>query len=275
MTIHARLRKLSSMSGVIFNGVASLVIPAGVTYESLIIKSNLRADQMKEVKITLNTEAIYNPSGLDLVMLQKYKKEPVIENIIVVPFSDTSLNEDGGIRCTSLVTERGDAVLLEISIGAALEGQEPPQIEIWANVSDEQSSRIFMPRMTYQSMQAGAVGDNDFMTLTHAQYRFIKRMFFKAANIESLEIYRDYVEEFKADSDINKMELERLGKKTQDNIFTFDPVARGFIKGYAFPTSSNKELKFRVKCGVGVPNIPILIESCEVVRPDLILNNEA
>ncbi|HDL9484108.1 TPA: hypothetical protein PX784_003769, partial [Vibrio cholerae] len=73
MTIHARIKKMTSMSGLTFDGVASLIIPTGLTYETFHIKTNLTAEQIKEVKITLNDEAIYTPTGKDLRMLQEYK----------------------------------------------------------------------------------------------------------------------------------------------------------------------------------------------------------
>ncbi|EGR2474324.1 TPA: hypothetical protein I7108_003083 [Vibrio cholerae O1] len=269
MTIHARIKKMTSMSGLTFDGVASLIIPTGLTYESFHIKTNLTAEQIKEVKITLNDEAIYTPTGKDLRMLQEYKGEPVLDGVFVVPFSDTSLREQGGIVNSALVTERGDSILLEISIGNATEGQTVPQIDIYAVVSDAQATRIFLPRLTYQSMQAGAIGDNDFDNLVSAPYRFIRRMFFKSDAVAELEIKRDYVEEFKAPKDVNDYEQRRNNRAPIDGVFTFDPIQRGFVAGYAFPTLHANELKFRVKCTKGTPNIPILVESTEVVRPDL------
>lgn len=269
MTINARIKKMTSMSGITFGGVASLIIPTGLTYESLLIKTNLTAKQLKEIKITLNQEAIYNPTGEDLIFLQTYKGELVEAGKFVVPFSDISLREAGGVINSAFVTERNDSILLEISIGPAAQGQAVPEIEIWAVVSDAQSARVFLPRLTYQSMQAGAIGENDFDNLVSAPWRFIRRMHFKSDAVSELEIKRDYVEEFKAPRDVNDYELRRNERAPSDAVFTFDPIARGFVAGYAFPTAHVNELKFRVTCLKGVPNIPILIESTEVVRPEI------
>ncbi|EGU42971.1 MULTISPECIES: major capsid protein P2 [Vibrio] len=269
MTIHARIKKMTSMSGLTFDGIASLIIPTGLTYESLIIKTNLSKEQLKEIKLTLNDEAIYTPNGTDLVMVQEHKGEPIVDGIFVVPFSDTSLREQGGITNSAFVTERNDSILLEISVGAAKEGQTAPQIEIHAVVSDAQATRIFLPRMTYQSMQAGAIGDNDFDNLVSAPYRFIRRMFFKSDAVTELEIKRDYVEEFKAPKEINDYMLRQNECTPIAGMYVFNPIQRGFLAGYGFPTLHANELKFRVTCSKGVSNIPILIESTEVVRPDL------
>lgn len=269
MAINARLKKMTSMSGITFNGVASLIVPTGLTYESILIKTNLTAAQLKEVKLTLNQEAIYNPTGTDLVFLQSYKGEPVVAGNFVIPFSDISLREAGGVINSALVTERNDSILLEISIGAAVDGQTAPQIELWAVVSDAISARVFLPRLTYQSMQAGATGENDFDNLINAPWRFVRRMHFQSDAVTELEIKRDYVEEFKAPLDVNNYELRRNERAPVDGVYTFDPIARGFVAGYAFPTAHVNELKFRVTCSKGVPNIPILIESTEVVRPEI------
>ena len=268
MAIHARLKRMTSMSGLTFNGIASLIIPTGLTYEAFIIKTNLTHEQLLEVKITLNDEAIYTPTGIDLLMLQMYKGEKIEEGTFVVPFSDTSLREQGGITNSALVTERNDAILMEMYIGNAGEGQKDPIIDIFAIVSDAQATRIFLPRMNHQSMQAGAVGHNDFDNLVSAPYRFIRRIFFKAKEITELEILRDYFEEFKAPLSVNNYEQIRNGKHPIDGVFAFDPIQRGFIAGYAFPTLHKNELKFRVTCNETVKNIPMLIESTEVVRPD-------
>ncbi|MGL4379661.1 MAG: major capsid protein P2 [Vibrio sp.] len=269
MAIHARIKKMTSMSGITFDGIASLIIPTGLTYESLIIQTNLSAEQLKEVKLTLNDEAIYTPKGIDLITLQKHKGEPVVAGTFVVPFSDTSLREQGGITNSALVTERNDSILLEISIGAAAESQTVPQIDIYAVVSDAQATRIFLPRMTYQSMQAGAIGHNDFDNLVNAPYRFIRRMFLKSDAVTELEILRDYVEEFKAPKEINDYLLRQNNCIPIEGMYVFNPIQRGFLAGYGFPTAHVNELKFRVTCSKSVPNIPILIESCEVVRPDI------
>lgn len=269
MPINARFKKMTSMSGLAFGGIASLIVPTGLTYESILIKSNLKATQLKEVKITLNDEAIYTPSGEHLLMLQEYRGEHKVDGHFVIPFSDISLREQGGVTNSAFVTERNDSILLEVSIGEAVDGQTVPQIELWAVVSDAQSARVFLPRLTYQSMPAGSMGENDFDNLVSAPWRFIRRMHFLSDAITELEIKRDYVEEFKAPLDVNNYELRRNERSPVSGVFTFDAVARGFVAAHAFPTAHASELKFRVTCSKSTPNIKILIESTECVRPEI------
>lgn len=72
MNRNSRVEKMSSFSGVGWNQTATLVIPTGRVYESLILKTNLKPEQLKVARLTLNSEQIYVPTGKDLVAMQKF-----------------------------------------------------------------------------------------------------------------------------------------------------------------------------------------------------------
>lgn len=268
---NARIEKMSSFSGVAWNQTATLIIPTGRTYESLILKTNIKPEQLKVARLTLNAEQIYVPTGVDLVDYQKRQGQTTKNGLFIIPFANTTMREQGGITCTSLVTEPNDSITLELDLGAKGGGDgDVPQIEIWAVVSDVVSPRVIVPRWQYQSMQAGSIGTNTFENLTWSPFRYVTEMLFKSDSITQLKISRDFVEVFKADLDINNyvMDQNRQELLPPTDKFWFNPLARGILTGYAFPTAHQNQLKFEVKCSKSVPAIEILVQSFEIVRPD-------
>ncbi|HIF9244474.1 major capsid protein P2 [Photobacterium damselae] len=269
MNRNSRVEKMSSFSGVGWNQTATLVIPTGRVYESIILKTNLTAEQLKVARLTLNSEQIYVPTGKDLVAMQKILGQKTKDGFFLIPFADTTMREQGGITCTSLVTEPNDAITLELDLGAK-GSHEVPTIEVWAVVSDVVSPRVIVPRWQYQSMQAGAIGTNTFDNLTWAPLRFVRRMLFKSDAITELKIKRDYVEVFKSDLEVNNFMLEQnnMDLFPPTDSFLFDPLARGIVKDYVFPTAHQNQLKFDVECKKQVASIPILVQTFEIVRPE-------
>lgn len=266
-----RIEKMASMSGVGWNQTSSMIIPTGRTYQSIILKTNIKKpEQIKVARVTLNSEQIYVPTGKDLVRYQKQIGQKVIEGFYVIPFANPTMREQGGIMCTALVTEHNDAITLEIDLGDSDQEVGEPMIEVWGVVSDVVSQRIMIPRWQYQSMQAGAIGENTFDNITWSPYRYITDIEFKASQVKELKVSRDYVEVYKATKDINDFVMQQNNQNLTPpaDVYWFNPVQRGMLKDYAFATMHKDQLRFTAVCDAEVNSISVLVRSFEVVRPE-------
>lgn len=264
--------KLNSMTGANWGEKGTLIIPIGPTYEEIILETNATAEELERVSITLNGDEIYILSGSELVMLEKYKQHPQTAGIFVIPFSDISARTKNGVRYTGLVTELGDNITLDIQFKAKEDG-DALAIQCWAYTSSRQPARIVVPKIRKQTMQASAQGENEFTSLVSSPNLVVRRMHFVHPDMNKLTVSRDFVKEHEVTRPIATMNAIRNKRTWQAGYFHFDPIVRGFSIEELFPTVHVSELKFTADVSSVAGSIPILVESVEVVRPEMLAGN--
>ena len=263
--------KLNSFTGAGYGEKASLVLPTGPTYEEIFLETNLLPEQITRVTITLNGDEIVVLDGKLMKMLEAYKGMPAADGFYQIPLADITAKTKNGMRYTALVTEKGDNILLEVEIAPAPENSPAVQLKGHASVSPAQAARIVVPQIKKQTMQATST-ENEFLELVSGPLQLVRRMHFMSDQVHSLQIYRDFVKVFDASKGLEEMRAKRNRRFWQTGCFHFDPIMRGFYIDELFPTMHSSELKFTVKTNKPVGSIPIIVESVEVVRPDLVSN---
>lgn len=262
--------KLNSMVGAKWGEKGTLPIPNGPTYHELIIETNAKAQDILRLTITLNTEEIYVLTGAELLMLERYKRRDHTTGLYVVPFSDIVARTKNGVRYTGLVTEMGDSIHLDVQFNYKLDTEEDLKIQVWAHVSNAQAARVIVPKIKRQTMSANSQGENEFTNLLHSPTLAVRRMHFMHHGITQLKIERDFNKEFEASKLINEANIKRNERTPQAGYFHFDPIVRGFSIDELFPTQHSSSLVFTATTHDIPGSIPILVESVEVVRPDLL-----
>lgn len=262
--------KLNSMVGAAWGQKGTLPIPNGPTYHELILETNAEAVDLERISVMLNAEEIYVLTGSELLMLERYKRRNHTAGHYVIPFSDIVARTKNGVRYTGLVTERGDNIHLDVQFKAKDADAEPLSIQVHAWVSNAQAVRVIVPMIKRETMPANATGVNEFTSLVSSPLRSIRRMHFMYDKIEKLEIERDFVKEFEANKFISEANAKRNERTPQAGYFHFDPIVRGFSIDELFPTQHSSSLKFSVTTTDVAGSIPILVESVNVVRPELL-----
>lgn len=262
--------KLNSMVGAKWGEKGTLPIPNGPTYHELIVETNAQAQDIERLSITLNTDEIYVLTGAELLMLERYKRRDHTAGLFVVPFSDIVARTKNGVRYTGLVTELGDSIQLDIQFKAKPASADELHVQIWAHVTNAQAIRVIVPKIKRQTMSANSQGDNEFTNLLHSPTLAIRRMHFMHDAINKLKIERDFSKEFESSKLISEANIKRNERTPQAGYFHFDPIVRGFSIDELFPTQHSSSLVFTVTTTDIPGSIPILVESVEVVRPDLL-----
>ncbi|EFP97443.1 major capsid protein P2 [Vibrio caribbeanicus] len=262
--------KLNSFTGADYGEKATLTIPIGPTYEELFLETNLSAAQLKRVTISLNADEIIVLDGELIKKLEAYKGLASTEGFFTIPLSDITAKTKNGVRYTGLVTESGDNITLEVEIAPASQENAPKvQLQAWASVSARQQARVVVPKIKKQTMQASST-ENEFLDLVSGPLQLVRRMHFLNGDIHSLQIHRDFVKVYDSSRKLEEMRAKRNRRYWQADCFHFDPIMRGFYIDELFPTAHGSELKFTVKTNQPQGSIPIIVESVEVVRPDLV-----
>ncbi|MCG7500044.1 major capsid protein P2 [Vibrio sp. Of7-15] len=268
--------KLNSFNGIGWNQKATLTISVGPTYEEILLETNLEASQVKRVAVVLNGEEIYIMTGLELLMLETYKRRDDIkeqemgDGFLVIPFSDITGKTKNGVRSSALVTEAGDNITLEIEIGDQDTESDVthPSIQGWATVSPKQPERLVIPRIRPETMQATST-ENEFLNLVSGDNVYIRRMHFEYGRIKNVSVFRDFVKVYECSTKLCFALAARntrgAWKQTPIDCFHFDPTMRGFYINELFSTAHKSELKFSVETEEAPGSIRILVESLEVL----------
>jgi len=262
--------KLNSFSGIAWGEKATMTISTGPTYEEIFLETNLTPEQIKRVSITLNAEEIIVLDGALMKALEAYKGMPSVDGFYHIPLADITAKTKNGMRYTSLVTEEGDNITLEVEIIDKPAVDSPDvQLKGHATVSPAQPARIVVPMIQKQTMSAGAT-ENEFLDLVSGPLIHIRRLHFMSGEVSGLEIHKDYIKLYDSTRSVETMRAKRNKRFWQAGVFHFDPIMRGYYLDELFPTHHTSELKLTVKTASVVGTIPIIVESVKVVRPDLI-----
>ncbi|WP_017191181.1 major capsid protein P2 [Vibrio harveyi] len=262
--------KLNSFTGADYGEKATLTIPIGPTYEEFFLETNLSAAQLKRVTISLNADEIIVLDGELIKKLEAYKGLASTDGFFTIPLSDITAKTKNGVRYTGLVTESGDNITLEVEIAPTSQSNAPKvQLQAWATVSARQLARVVVPKIKKQTMQASST-ENEFLDLVSGPLQLVRRMHFLNGDIHTLQIHRDFVKVYDSSRALEEMRAKRNRRFWQADCFHFDPIMRGFYIDELFATAHQSELKFTVKTSQPQGSIPIIVESVEVVRPDLV-----
>ncbi|WP_240435595.1 major capsid protein P2, partial [Photobacterium salinisoli] len=158
--------KLSSFSGVTYNGRSTLTIPTGQTFDSFMFNTNLPLERL-EITFRLNSNAFI--SGIPATFfrtLEQYKQldvpaalAPQGEQVFIVSFADLSLKLKDGQQLTSLVTMLGESLQIQVDIAAKQDGDpDSPTLEVIAETNKPQAVRMYLPRLERLQIDMPAQG---------------------------------------------------------------------------------------------------------------------
>ncbi|QYK03132.1 major capsid protein P2 [Shewanella psychrotolerans] len=243
-----------------------LQIQAGMTIQSIELITDITdASKVKRVSLELNGEEIVALTGAEIVMIQAFKKTFAEAGRYIIDFADKKYRTKNGIRSGELVTLPTDEVNLFVELVDDVDG---PSFSIRGRtwVTPAQPQRYFVPRIYGSTYDAAMSGDNDLIWKNGNMNRFIRRVHFKAADINRVQIWRDDTKRHDLRAVDNNYDLKANDLAPQAGYFHFDPTQLGLGLDGLFPTFANTQLKFVLtKAASGA--VPMLVEMLEQVRP--------
>ena len=207
------------------------------------------ADYIEEFQLSLNGDTIYDVSGLQLEMIEKFKSTHTQDGRVVVPFADFSLTTQQSQAQTSLVILPGENVVMKVKTKPRVVADDPvatvTQLRVEARAVyaplPATQRRLFVPHLTSDTLKASRTGDNkieDFIPLGKSGNKLnIRRMHVMTSRVQAVQIKRGKVEIFDATADDNNYSLQRYGMTPQQianntdattGIYHIDPIKTGF-----------------------------------------------
>lgn len=245
----------------------------GLGYARLLFQSNLAPAEIGRLTVTLNTTVLIDMTGGELVMRRKYFGLPdksaagLFELDLRAPVGTYHTRE--GRDATSIVTENGDVLSIEVAIAA---GAATPTLKGYAvtfaaaqrvrggTVALRRRTSMTIKRQSFQTVATGEV-ENSAMPLGPR----IQRVHIGGGSgaIDHLKIERNSQVMFDSPKAINDALLEQAGRAPQGNYFHYDPTQEGYVVQDTLITASQNFI-WRMNAETA-GTIPFLFERLENV----------
>lgn len=252
-------KKLNSFNGLGWGQAATLDIDTGAVFHEILLQSGtLTPADIEWVTLTLNGDDIIKLKGIDLLMLERYRKRYVTSGLVVLYLSDI-MNEGLQARnVSSLVTFPTDQLTLKVDIAA---GSGAIDLKASAQVSASQPERIVIPRKFRQNIQAGQTANNEWTKLQRGPA--IQRIHLEG-DVGRVKWKKDGYTAWERDADVNTAMLKRMDRAPQPGYFHFDAIESDFGLADLFGTVVNESLV--MEYDIGTPgNLPMIVESIQAV----------
>lgn len=220
-----------------FGAQYTLKLPVGVTYRELVFKlDGLDIDQIEELTLSLNGDLIVNTNGETLDMLRKltgaYRSPD--ENILVLPFTDTTQTPMQEQNWSELPTGPGENLILKIKTGARKAAQAGNQavIEGRYKLGPRRVQRVRVPRLMVDGLSGNRSGANVYDTLIRMNRAgakaWMQRVMFKNDKIDNLRVKKAGREIFDKSLYDNNFDLRANGQVPEAGVYIYDCVSEGF-----------------------------------------------
>ncbi|NTS77339.1 hypothetical protein HR060_10730 [Catenovulum sp. SM1970] len=264
-------RDLSPFNKIGSNLKGSVKLDVGMTYHQIQLIGNITDPTLiEQVELKLNGEVIKTYTGEQLVMLEKYKKQPAQAGRYIFPLANIDARNVGGIMTGALVTYATDELILYVKF-ADLSSVSTPELRARAFWLPNQFPRKFIPRSYETTLHLPKSGKNskDWERDARKSIQRLHMLPDKGA-IERLEIHRDNKIEFEADKTDIDYDLTSIGgqhaqKAPQTDYLHFDTGASGFVEKGLFPTAAKSHLRFSLFATEADTTVTVLVEELEVV----------
>ncbi|MGF1836463.1 major capsid protein P2 [Photobacterium sanguinicancri] len=259
-----KAKELDPVEGVGWGNRCSLRLPAGPTYHSIELVTDITDPKdIERIEVVFNGSPIYNISAETLIKVNKHRKSYAVDGRYVIPFGDDSLRTKIGVRQSDLVTLPNEIWFIYISLKS--KSATTPSIRARAHVLPAQSDRYYLPRMYELSWFAAAAGRTPFDFAEKSPFIFLKRVHFKDDSVQRVRLLRDDLEEINVRKEDNAFDLASSGQEQNPKWFSLDFCRTGFGADGMLPTSATRQLQFELdKTETG--SVPVIIESIEQVK---------
>lgn len=235
-------QELGDFSGsTVFGGTKTLHLDPGPVYHELHLFTNVNNNQIEQLVVTVNGDAIYDVDGDFLRKLEAYKGNAQAAGVFVVPFSDFSNQTQDGQKLTGLVTLLGDNITVKVKFADATEAQETagtvPEVTAIGVLGQAVPVRQLMPRLYRETIDSGKVGKTMYKNFNRGPR--IRRMHIMSGDVERLEIKHNKLVRFDLTSVENSFSLKRSERHPQAGFYHFDPLQTGFAISDMLLTEGN------------------------------------
>jgi len=238
--------KNSPFLNVVADGVASMELPIGMTYNRIYLRlggTTFTKDMITRITLKLNGKIFYDISGTNLDKLNDYKGMGLGATVLCLDFIEEKAKTIGGQYVGAIGTLQGvTSFICEVTIA----GATSPTLESWSEVSAPMPLGLISCLISHVATFAAA---GDFpVILPHGKEAglLIQRVHFFHSNMTELEIKKNGVIIFESMPTAMNTEIQvSYGRIAQTGLYVYDAIVNNDIQ-QVLDTSSAQSLSYNV-----------------------------
>jgi len=232
--------------GVADDGVASLELPVGMTYNRIYVKlggTTFAKSNISRIVLKMNGKIFYDISGANLALLNSYKDMNMGTNFFCIDFIEDKAKTVGGQYIGAIGTLDGvTSFIMEITISGATD----PTLESWSEVSSPMPLKLISSLISHTATYAAA---GEFpLVLPHGKEAglLIQRVLFFHSNMTELEVKKNGVIIFESmPTAVNSQIQTCYGRVPQTGLYVFDTIINNDVK-QVLDTSNAQSLSYNI-----------------------------
>ena len=231
---------------VVADGVASMELPIGMTYNRIYLKlggTTFTKAMITRITLKMNGKIFYDISGTNLDLLNDYKGLGLGASFLCIDFIEDKAKTTGGQYIGAIGTLSGvTSLVMEVTIA----GATAPTLESWSEVSAPMPLGLLSCLISHVATFAAA---GEFpVILPHGASAglLIQRVHFFHTYMTELEIKKNGVIIFENMPDAVNDEIQlSYGRTPQSGLFIYDAIINNDIQ-QVLDTSSAQSLSYNV-----------------------------
>lgn len=236
-------------TNVVANGVASVSLPVGMSYNRILLQlgGTFTKAMITDIKVRLNGKVIFQQTGSRLDLINTYRARGVSATFLVVDFTEPEAKQMAEQYIGNLNTAQGvTSLTMEVTIA----GATSPTLDSWAEVGPPAPLGVVAKQILFTTSVSGS-GKFPFKLIDVANRgAIIKRVHFAhGGQVSALEVKKNgIVIHDNVTSAVNTFWQLDYKKVAQSNLYTYDPCADNNYTN-AIRTNDMVSLEFNLTFG--------------------------
>lgn len=211
-------------TNVVANGVATVSLPVGMSYNRIFLQlgGTFTKAMITDIKVRLNGKVIFQNTGSRLDLVNTYRKRGVSANFLVLDFVEPNAKDMTEQYIGNINTAQGvSSLTMEVTIA----GATSPTLDSWAEVGPPAPLGVVAKQILFTTSFGGS-GKFPFKLIDVANRgAIVKRVHFAhGGNVTALEVKKNgIVIHDNVTTAVNTFYQLDYGKTAQSNLYTYDP----------------------------------------------------
>jgi len=231
---------------VVADGVASLELPIGMTYNRIYLKlggTTFAKSNISRIVMKINGKIFYDISGTNLDKLNDYKLFGLGAGYLCVDLTEANAKTIGGQYIGAIGTMQGvTSFVMEVTIA----GATAPSLESWSEISSPMPLGLISSIISHTATFSAA---GEFpVVLPHGKDAglLIQRVHFFHSNMTELEVKKNGVVIFESmPTAVNDEIQTSYGRDPQAGLYVFDPIINNDVQ-QVLDTSTAQSLSYNI-----------------------------
>ena len=252
-------------SNVAANGVASVSLPVGMSYNRILLALGGGAftkSMITDIKVRLNGKVVFQNTGSRLDLINTYRKRGVSASFLVIDFTEPDAKDMAEEYLGNINTATG---VSSLTVEVTIAGATTPTLDSYSELGAPSPLGVIAKQLLFTNSFGGA-GKFGFKIIDVANRgAILKRLHFNhTGQVTALEVKKNGIVIFdNIPTAVNTFYQLDYNKVAQTNLYTYDPCLDNNYSN-AIRTQDMVSLEFNLTTG-GADTVTACVEALDLL----------